>query len=68
MELQRQNENVEAESLISSFSLNVATHHPDDVVATALYDQELAQRHERANQIIKDRQWKELYEDSGNGR
>ena len=68
MELQQYDENVEAASLVSGFSLNVVTQHPDDVIATALYDQELAQRGQRTNQVLEERQWKEFYEDTRAGR
>jgi hypothetical protein len=68
MELQQQDENAEAASLVSSFSLNIAAQHQDDVIATALYDRELSQRRQRANQALGERQWKEFYENSGAGR
>ena len=68
MELQQHDENMEAASLVSSFSLNVVTQHPDDVIATALYDQELAQRGQRTNRLLEERQWKKLYEDTRAGR
>jgi hypothetical protein len=68
MELRRQVENAEAESLISSFGLNVPAQYPDDAIATAFHEQELAQQRQRANQVLEERQWKEFYEDSGAGR
>jgi hypothetical protein len=68
MEPQQQDENAEAASLVSSFSLNVAAQHPDDVIAATLYDQELAQRRQRADQVLEERQWKEFYENTGAGR
>jgi hypothetical protein len=64
MEFQLQEETAEAAYLVSSFSLNVATQHPDDVIATALHDQELAQRQERSTQLSGERQWKVFYEDN----
>lgn len=68
MDLQRQDENAEAASLVSSFSLNAATQHPDDAIATALYEQELAERQQRANQVLEERQWKGFYESTQIGR
>jgi hypothetical protein len=66
MELQLQDENAEAASLVSSFSLNVGTQHPDDVIATALHDQQLAQRQQRLTQEVpEERLWKNFYEDTG---
>jgi hypothetical protein len=68
MELQQQDENAEAASLVSSFSLDIAAQHQDDVIAIALYDQELVQRRQGANQVLGERQWKEFYENTGAGR
>jgi hypothetical protein len=64
MEFQLQEETAEAAYLVSSFSLNVATQHPDDVIATALQDQELAQRQQRSTQLSEERPWKVFYEDN----
>jgi hypothetical protein len=68
MDLQHQHENEEAASLVSSFSLNVATQQPDNEIATALYEQERAERHERANQVPEERRWKGFYESNQTGR
>ena len=63
MDSQLQDENAEASSLVSGFSLNVASRYPNDVVATALLEQELAQRRQRPNQVRETRKWKQFYED-----
>lgn len=68
MELQQQDENVEAASLVSSFSLNIVAQHPNDVIATALHDHYLAQRGQITNQAPEERQWKELYENARSGQ
>jgi hypothetical protein len=68
MEFQRQNENVEAASLVSSFSLNVATTHLNDDIATALYDQQLAERHQTANRVLEERHWMEFYDGTQTAR
>jgi hypothetical protein len=68
MDLQQQDENAEAASLVSNFSLNVVTQHPNDVIATALYDQELAEREQRANQGVEEGHWKGLYEGTQTGQ
>lgn len=69
MELQLQEQNAEAASLVGSFSLNVVTHRPDDVIATSLRDQELAQRQPRLNQEPpEERLWKDFYENAGSAQ
>jgi len=69
MELRLQEENAEAASLVGSFSLSVVTQRPDDVIATALRDQELAQRQPRLNQEVpEERLWKDFYESAGSAQ
>jgi hypothetical protein len=69
MELQLQEENAEAISLVGSFSLNVVAQRPDDVIATSLRDQELAQRQPRLNQELPEqRLWVDFYENAGSAQ
>jgi hypothetical protein len=69
MELQLQEENAEAASLVGSFSLNIVTHRPDDVISTSLRDRELAQRQPSLNQELpEERLWKDFYENAGSAQ
>jgi hypothetical protein len=64
MESQLQDENAEATSLVSSFSHNIVSQYPHDVIANALSEQELAQRQQRPSQAREVRKWREFYEDT----
>ena len=69
MELQQQEENAEAASLVDSFSQNVVVQRPDDVIVISLRDQELTQRQSRPNQDLREeRLWKDLYENAGSAQ
>lgn len=65
MESQLQDENAEATALVSSFSLNVASQYPNDIVANAVFEQELAQRRQRPTEVRETRNWRQFYEGIG---
>lgn len=65
MESQLQDENAEAAALVSSFSLNVASQYPNDIVANAVFEQELAQRRQNRTQERETRNWRQFYEGIG---
>lgn len=65
MESQLQDENAEATALVSSFSLNVASQYPNDIVANAVFEQELAQRQQRPTEVRETRNWRQFYEGIG---
>ena len=65
MESQLQDENAEAAALVSSFSLNVASQYPNDIVANAVFEQELAQRRQRPAEVGETRNWRQFYEGIG---
>ena len=69
MELQLQEENAEGASLVDSFSLNFVTQRQDDVIATSLRDQELAQLQLSLSQELpNERLWKDFYENAGSAQ
>jgi hypothetical protein len=67
MELQRRDEAFEAQSLVRSFSYEVAIQRPGDVVAGALHEQELSRQSTGlADDEVEceERMWKVYYEDA----